>query len=162
MATRLLALRALLAVLALPGSVALLLPWVLVEGMGRRAMPILARAGGALLVAAGGLVLAWCVVDFARVGRGTLAPVDPPSVLVRRGLYRFVRNPMYVGVLTLVVGESLVWGSLAVALWAAVLALAFHVRVVRYEEPVLRATFGREFDDYSRAVPRWLPVRRRV
>ncbi|MCC6849915.1 MAG: isoprenylcysteine carboxylmethyltransferase family protein [Deltaproteobacteria bacterium] len=152
-----LALRALLAVVALPGAATVLVPWLLVRMGGAGAAPFAGRAFGTLLAAVGAIVVGWCVVDFARVGRGTLAPVDPPTVLVRRGLYRLVRNPMYVGVLTVLAGEALAFGSRVIALWALGLAAAFHVRVVRYEEPVLRATFGAAFDEYCRRVPRWLP-----
>jgi protein-S-isoprenylcysteine O-methyltransferase Ste14 len=153
-----LALRALLAFLALPGTATVLVPWFLLRwrGAGVAAGPA-STIAGALVAAAGAVVLGWCVVDFARIGRGTLAPVDPPTVLVRRGLYRVVRNPMYVGVLTLLFGEALLFGSSAIAVWALLLAAAFHARVVRWEEPVLREMFGPAFDEYCRSVPRWLP-----
>lgn len=155
-----LAVRALLAVVALPGMATVAVPWLLVRGDGASAPPLPLRALGAMLVLLGAATVAWCVVDFARIGRGTLAPVDPPTVLVRRGLYRVVRNPMYVGVLTLLAGEALAFGSGSIALWAAALAMAFHVRVVGWEEPVLRATFGAPFEEYVRTVPRWWPVTR--
>lgn len=156
-----LALRALAAVVALPGMATVVVPWMLVHAGGTGAVPIAVRVLGGTLVVLGACTVGWCVADFARIGRGTLAPLDPPTVLVRRGLYRVVRNPMYVGVLTVLVGEALAFGSGTVALWAAALALAFHVRVVRYEEPVLRATFGAGFDEYLRTVPRWWPLARR-
>ncbi|MCC6766648.1 MAG: isoprenylcysteine carboxylmethyltransferase family protein [Deltaproteobacteria bacterium] len=155
-----LALRALLAVVALPGAATVFLPWMLLRMSGADAPPSAARAAGATLIAVGASVVAWCVVDFVRVGRGTLAPIDPPTVLVRRGLYRVVRNPMYVGVLTVLVGEALAFGAWPIAAWAVCLAVGFHARVVRYEEPVLRATFGAAFDEYCRRVPRWLPALR--
>jgi protein-S-isoprenylcysteine O-methyltransferase Ste14 len=132
-------------------------PWALVHWRGAAAVPAGARAMGLATGLVGAAVLLWCVIDFARLGRGTLAPIDPPTVLVRRGLYRVVRNPMYVGVVTLLVGEALLFGSAAIAVWAALLAIAFHLRVLRYEEPVLRRTFGADFDAYCREVPRWLP-----
>lgn len=152
-----LALRALVAFLALPGTATLLVPWLLLRWSGADVVSAPARIAGAIVAAAGAVVLGWCVIDFARVGRGTLAPIDPPTLLVRRGLYRVVRNPMYVGVLTVLVGEALAFGSWAIGLWAAALAIAFHMRVVRWEEPVLRATFGAPFEDYLREVPRWWP-----
>lgn len=154
--------RALLAFLALPGSATMLVPWVLLRwgGIGRVSSPL--RMAGVAVLTLGAGMLFWCVVDFARIGRGTLAPVDPPTVLVRRGLYRVVRNPMYVAVVTILAGEALVFGSWTIAAWAASLAVAFHLRVRRYEEPVLRQTFGAEFDEYCRAVPRWLPRLRRA
>jgi len=152
--------RALLAFLALPGSATLLVPWLLLRWGGDGLVPRWVRLAGAVPLALGVLLLLRCVIDFARVGRGTLAPIDPPRVLVRRGLYRLMRNPMYVAVLTILVGEVLVFASWAIAAWAAVLAVAFHLRVIWYEEPVLRRTFGPAFDDYSRTVPRWIPRRR--
>ena len=152
--------RALLAFLALPGSATLLVPWLLLRWGGDGLVPRWVRLAGAVPLALGVLLLLRCVIDFARVGRGTLAPIDPPRVLVRRGLYRLMRNPMYVAVLTILVGEVLVFASWAIAAWAAVLAVAFHLRVIWYEEPVLRRTFGPAFDDYCRAVPRWIPRRR--
>jgi len=152
--------RALLAFLALPGSATLLVPWLLLRWGGDGLVPRWVRLAGAVPLALGVLLLLRCVIDFARVGRGTLAPIDPPRVLVRRGLYRLMRNPMYVAVLTILVGEVLVFASWAIAAWAAVLAVAFHLRVIWYEEPVLRRTFGPAFDDYCRTVPRWIPRRR--
>ena len=107
-----------------------------------------------------GLGLSLTPADFARVGKGTLAPVDPPRFVVRSGLYRFVRNPMYLAVLTVLVGEVLLLGSLRLIVWEATVALAFHLFVVTYEEPTLRRLFGADFETYCRQVPRWLPMRR--
>ena len=76
------------------------------------------------------------------------------------GPFRWVRNPGYIAVVSLVVGQALLFGSGAVLAYAAFLALAFHLFVVFYEEPTLRAQFGEEYDAYCRAVPRWLPRRR--
>jgi protein-S-isoprenylcysteine O-methyltransferase Ste14 len=101
--------------------------------------------------------LLWCVFDFARVGRGTLAPLDPPKIVVRSGLYRWVRNPMYVSNLFTLLGESLLYQSWAVALWTVVAGLGFHLFVVLYEEPHLARTFGAEYEAYLASVPRWLP-----
>jgi protein-S-isoprenylcysteine O-methyltransferase Ste14 len=116
-----------------------------------------ARFAGAPLIAVGGAGLLWCISDFARIGRGTLAPVDPPSCLVRRGLYAYVRNPMYVSVLVILAGETLLLESLAVLAWLGVAALAFHLFVLLYEEPALQRTFGADYEAYRRAVPRWVP-----
>lgn len=139
----------------------MLVPWMLLRwgGIGRVSSSL--RMVGIAVLTLGAGMLLWCVADFARIGRGTLAPVDPPTVLVRRGLYRVVRNPMYVAVVTILAGEALLFGSWMIAAWAASLAVAFHLRVLRYEEPVLRQTFGAAFDRYCRAVPRWVPRLRR-
>lgn len=132
---------------------------------------ILARAGvarpeamgpgqvvGAAIVVVGGSLALWCVLAFALVGRGTPAPFDPPRRLVRRGPYRFVRNPMYLGALLVLAGASLFFGSLALLAFAAGFAVATHAFVVLYEEPTLRRIFGEEYEEYRRAVRRWLPL----
>jgi protein-S-isoprenylcysteine O-methyltransferase Ste14 len=110
---------------------------------------------GALVV--GPLAVADTMVRFARVGRGTPAPWAPPERFVATGLYRWVRNPMYVGVLLIVLGEGLLLASWPVLAWATLLAAVFHLFVVFVEEPSLRARFGTEYDGYRRRVGRWLP-----
>lgn len=152
---RLLALRSIVSFLLLPGSFGVALPAAIAWRSGRSdaAWP----AVGAALIAAGFAGLVWCVVDFARRGRGTLAPWDPPRRLVVEGLYRFVRNPMYVAVLTLVVGVALAAGSRSCGLYAAGLAVAFHLRVVLYEEPQLARQFPQDWAVYRGAVRRWIP-----
>jgi protein-S-isoprenylcysteine O-methyltransferase Ste14 len=152
-----LAFRAILAAAALPGSLAIVVPWILARGGRWSFEPGALRGLGAVTAALGLAGLVWCIVNFAREGRGTLAPVDPPRFVVRGGLYRYVRNPMYLCVLTLVLGEALAYGSGAVAAYALVVALGFHLFVVLYEEPTLRATFGADYEDYVRRVPRWIP-----
>lgn len=103
-----------------------------------------------------------CAWDFAFHGRGTPAPIDPPKVLVARGPYRVVRNPMYVSVGLVLVGEALLFESLILLVYALLLGLGFHLFVVCYEEPTLRRKFGAAYEEYCRAVPRWIPeVRRR-
>ncbi len=102
-------------------------------------------------------VLLWCVRDFYAIGKGTLAPWDPPKRLVIVGLYRFTRNPMYVGVLGWVSGWSLLAGSPVLAAYAGVLAVCFHLRVIFYEEPTLARQFGNEWTLYCARVNRWLP-----
>lgn len=152
-----LALRAILAAAALPGTFAVVVPWFLARGGRWGFDPGALRWLGALMVLLGAAGLVWCIVDFARLGRGTLAPVDPPRFVVRGGLYRYVRNPMYVCVLTVGLGEALLYGSGAVAAYAVVLALGFHLFVLLYEEPTLREMFGADYEDYLRRVPRWIP-----
>ncbi len=152
-----LALRAILAAAALPGTVGLLVPWLLARSSRSYFEPGALLWLGIALVALGASALVWCIVDFARLGRGTLAPIDPPRFVVRGGLYRYVRNPMYLCVLTLVLGEALLYGSGAVAVYALLLALAFHLFVLLYEEPTLRRMFGADYEEYVRRVPRWIP-----
>jgi len=146
--------RSLLAFLAFPAVVGILAPWLLAASDPARRAP---WAPGIVLVAAGLAGLVWCVRDFHVVGRGTLAPWAPPRRLVVVGLYRFVRNPMYLSVLTLVAGFAAWRASPRTALYAAALAIAFHLRVVLAEEPWLARTFGEEWTAYARAVRRWVP-----
>lgn len=146
--------RVLLAFLALPGLAAFLAPLAIAALDPWRGR---ARPPGLLLVAAGFGVLLWCVRDFYAAGKGTLAPWSPPEHLVRVGLYRFVRNPMYIGVLVLVAGWAIFFMSPLVGGYSLLLAAAFHARVVHYEEPRLAELFGREWDAYSQNTPRWLP-----
>jgi protein-S-isoprenylcysteine O-methyltransferase Ste14 len=147
--------RALLAFLVLPGVVGGLLPLWIVAGDARRGSGSLLL--GVPIALIGLAVLLWCVRDFYVAGKGTLAPWDPPRRLVVVGLYRFVRNPMYVGVLTLVLGWSIAAGSRNLAIYCGVLAVGFHLRTILYEEPRLTALFGADYQRYCDAIPRWIP-----
>jgi protein-S-isoprenylcysteine O-methyltransferase Ste14 len=104
-----------------------------------------------------GLLVA-CIWEFARSGRGTLAPVDPPSHLVVRGLYRYVRNPMYLSVTTIVLGEVLLTRSLGLLIYWAIWFAAVNLFVIAYEEPTLRRQFGASYERYTQAVRRWIPT----
>ena len=149
-------LRALLAFLALPAIVGGVVPWVILRNDHSR------TAGTPLgwpLLFFGASILLWCVRDFYVIGEGTLAPWDPPKKLVTIGLYRFVRNPIYVDVVGFVLGWSLIAGSWRMAGYAAVLAVGFHLRVIFYEEPTLARLFGTEWERYGANVHRWWPRR---
>lgn len=102
-------------------------------------------------------VYLWCAWDFAVTGLGTPAPIDAPRVLVVKGLYRFVRNPMYVGVLSTILGWAIWFASRRTLIYLAGVWLAFHLFVLLFEEPVLRGKFGPSYEDYCRRVHRWLP-----
>ena len=151
-------LRATVSFLVLPGLFAGLVPALIVGAAApnHRTLPI-----GVALLAAGLALLLWCVRDFFVAGRGTLAPWDPPRHLVVVGLYRFVRNPMYLAVLTVVAGWSVLYLSAWLAGYLMLLAAMFHRRVIRHEEPWLQRQFGPEWAAYSAATPRWLPRVRR-
>jgi protein-S-isoprenylcysteine O-methyltransferase Ste14 len=114
-----------------------------------------------LLLFIGASDYAWCLWDFAVTGRGTPAPIDPPKTLVVRGLYRYTRNPMYVGVLTVIGGWALLFASPGLAIYGACVAACFHLFVLFYEEPHLRKTFGDSYEEYCFAVGRWLPPGKR-
>jgi protein-S-isoprenylcysteine O-methyltransferase Ste14 len=154
-------LRSVFFTLLFPGTVTVLLPYLIID----RATVTLDSAWelpqylGFLLVVIGAAVLFWSIVDFAIHGRGTLAPVDPPKKLVVHGPYRYVRNPMYVGVLTVLLGEAAFFGSTSL-LWYAILVLAVFVAVILgYEEPQLREQFGESYARYVGSVRRWIPGR---
>jgi protein-S-isoprenylcysteine O-methyltransferase Ste14 len=148
--------------LTIPGTAIVLVPYLL-TGWNLRP-PFLGieatrSLGGALIVLAAPLFFR-ILAGFVREGRGTPAPIAPTQRLVVGGPFRWVRNPGYVAVVSLVVGQALLFGSGAVLAYAGFLALAFHVFVVLYEEPTLRRQFGAEYDAYCREVPRWVPRRR--
>jgi len=142
-----------------PGSVLFLVPYAIVWAtQAGPAVPFGPFRYGAVVLWLGGMgVLAWCAGAFALKGRGTPAPIDPPKELVAVGLYRFVRNPMYVGALLVLCGQFLWFGSLWVLLYGACVALAFHLFTVLYEEPTLKRKFGDAYITYCETVPRWLP-----
>jgi len=143
-----------------PGSVAVFIPYRIVV----RADPGLVFAPWRLLWSAplfllGAGIYFWCLWNFAVTGRGTPAPIDPPKRLVVRGLYRHVRNPMYLGVLLVVAAWAAVAGSGRVVEYGLGVAVVFHLFVVLVEEPLLRHRFGASYEAYCRAVSRWLPGR---
>ena len=117
--------------------------------------------GAVLLIALGIAGYLWTSLDFAFAGRGTPAPIDPPKELVVRGLYRYVRNPMYISVALVLGGECLLFRSWVLARYLAWCFAIFFLFVLFYEEPVLRSKFGPVYEEYCRDVPRWLPRLRR-
>ncbi len=151
--------RTLLFTLFIPGSVVGLVPWWILRetrGADALALGLLAPLGFAL-IAVGPLVYLPCARDFLRVGRGTPFPLDPPREFVATGLYRWTRNPMYVGFAATLAGEALAFGSWPLALWAASMVLVWHLFVVFHEEPDLRRRFGASYERYCAEVPRWIP-----
>ncbi|HEV8264802.1 MAG TPA: isoprenylcysteine carboxylmethyltransferase family protein [Gemmatimonadales bacterium] len=112
---------------------------------------------GVLCIVLGAVLLGTCIWEFARAGRGTLSPVDPPRELVVRGLYRYVRNPMYLSVTLIVLGELLLTRSRPLLVYWAVWFVAVNLFVIGYEEPTLRRRFGAAYERYTQEVGRWLP-----
>jgi protein-S-isoprenylcysteine O-methyltransferase Ste14 len=145
--------RAILALLMLPGIVAFAVPIIIVN-VTHAAGPF-ARAG-LLELALGSAALLACTRDFYVSGRGTLAPWSPPVTLVRNGLYRWSRNPMYIGVLLIVMGWALGYSSRPLWIYAGMLAVAVQLRVILGEEPYLARTFPDEWKAYRKRVPRWV------
>jgi protein-S-isoprenylcysteine O-methyltransferase Ste14 len=145
--------RAIAAFLALPGMVAYVVPWLL------RPIGAAADPAGIALLAAGSMLLLRCVRDFYVAGRGTLAPWEPPKHLVTIGLYRVSRNPMYVSVVVVLCGWALTFHSRTLAMYAALVTLAFHFRILLFEEPWLARTHGDEWLAYRARVRRWIGCR---
>ncbi len=142
-----------------PGTVAGLVPWWLTGW--RLGQPLAAsvplRVLGALLVVAGTGVLVHAFVRFVAEGLGTPAPVAPTEHLVVGGLYRYVRNPMYLAVVAAILGQALLLWQPVLVPYAAVVAVAFIVFVLGYEQPTLQRQFGMQYEAYRRAVPAWWP-----
>lgn len=113
---------------------------------------------GIVLAILGGALAIWCILAFATLGRGTPAPFDPPRLLVVRGPYRYLRNPMYLGAAVALAGASLFYESIELAGFTILFLLMVHGFVVLYEEPVLRRQFGADYDDYCARVRRWKPA----
>jgi protein-S-isoprenylcysteine O-methyltransferase Ste14 len=149
--------RAALATLLLPGTVTLLVPYLLLRQSGVTEWPRVSALGVLAIVAgaAGFALLLHSIWAFAYHGRGTLAPLDPTRELVVKGMYRYTRNPMYTGVVVVLLSEALLFGSRGLLLYAVMAFLWFHLFVLFYEEPRLRAQFGDSFSEYVKKVPRW-------
>lgn len=151
------AFRSLLFLVLVPGTVMGFIPYAIsrtdVELLSTGAFRFLA----VLLWLAGGAGMLWCFWNFTISGRGTPAPIDPPKELVAVGLYRYVRNPMYVSGIIALLGWTL-WSPSIPLIVAPILFLAAtHTFVTLYEEPTLRVKFGAAYEDYLRRVPRWIP-----
>ena len=142
-----------------PGTLTILLPYAFT---GFQLGPAFLESGalrlvGAVLAALGFVPLIESFLRFALKGLGTPAPIAPPTKLVVSGFYRYVRNPMYVGVTITVIGEALLFGSRTLLWEALFVALGFHAFVLAFEEPTLKGQFGAEYETYRSNVPRWLP-----
>jgi protein-S-isoprenylcysteine O-methyltransferase Ste14 len=157
---RMLWLRTILFTLLVPGTVLGLVPFALAASTkGLRIDLGTAHLMGLTLLLPGIAIIISCFIDFVRRGRGTPAPYDPPRRLVVGGLYTYVRNPQYVGVILVAVGEAILCGRMLLFGYAAFLAVGYHLFVWCYEEPTLRRKFGEEYVQYCAAVSRWLPHR---
>lgn len=158
---RTLLLRSLLFTVAVPGAVVAWLPLAFILPPSPLATITWTPAAYAalLLLCVGIAVLLWCIVDFMVVGRGTLAPVDPPALLVHNGLYRYVRNPMYLGALLVLLGEVALFRSAPLLTYTVVWFAFVNLFVMFVEEPGLRRRFDGAYDEYCRRVGRWWPRR---
>jgi len=145
--------RAVVAFLALPGVVAVAVPVTIGFHAHYRPRYI---PFAIVLLTGGTFLLLWCVREFYVRGRGTLAPWAPPQRLVTTGPYRFSRNPMYLGVITILLGWSALWASPVLVAYAGAVLCAFHLRVILSEEPWALHQFGAEWRAYAARVPRWM------
>jgi len=145
--------------LLVPGSVVGLFPFLLLSnGLEVLSLdPGWLGYPGIIPMAAGVALYLWSARDFVVLGRGTPAPIDPPKSLVICGPYRFVRNPMYLGGLLVLAGESVLLGSVTIAIYTLFVWLVFHLFVLLYEEPHLKKVFGGDYERYRESVPRWCP-----
>ena len=138
-----------------PGTAAFLIPWLIVGG--KRTDLGFMTLVSTLFFILGSAIYFWCLWDFATVGRGTPAPIDAPKKLVTRGLYQYSRNPMYIGVLILILAWATSFKAVILLVYMLIVGLAFHTFVILYEEPHLRKLFGESYFNYCARVPRWLP-----
>ena len=143
--------------IVVPGTVGGYVPQTLKGHGGRLPVPFVWI--GISLILCGAAIYLWCAWDFAVKGLGTPAPIDAPRVLVVNGLYRFTRNPMYLGVFSAIEGQALYYHAMHIAVYGCIMLTIAYVFVVLYEEPHLRRRFGAQYEGYCRRVPRWL-VRR--
>ncbi|MCK5096583.1 MAG: isoprenylcysteine carboxylmethyltransferase family protein [Desulfobacteraceae bacterium] len=141
-----------------PGSVIFFIPYFILSFFGSSN---LIKAGdlqyfGILPIIAGSIVSLWCSFDFIFIGKGTPVPTDPPKKLVVFGLYRFVRNPMYIGILILLFGEAVLFKSFILIYYTTFIFCLFQIFIIGFEEPSLHAQFGKEYEEYCNSVPRWI------
>jgi protein-S-isoprenylcysteine O-methyltransferase Ste14 len=158
-------LRHLASIVLLPFVVTVVVPWALLTSRRPRAplwpsgsgAELIVRIAGVPILLVGLMLFIWCVLLFARVGQGTLAPWDPTRRLVAVGPYRYMRNPMITGVATILAGEALLTGSRSIAIWLALFVVVNHLYFLTVEEPGLARRFGADYEAYRLHVPRWIP-----
>ncbi len=142
-----------------PGIVAGLLPYLLLKYEGKTFVPHIWQIWqifGFILILVGIIILIICILMFAFKGKGTLSPIDPTRKLVFTGLYKYSRNPMYVGVLLLLFGEAIFTKSLLLILYSIIIFICFHLFIIFHEEPRLNRDFSDEYKEYCQKVRRWL------
>ena len=150
------ALRSLLFLIVAPGMVAGYIPLALMRRGSQIELGLFSYLAFPFWLI-GSVILLWSFWNFLIQGRGTPAPIDPPKELVATGFYRYVRNPMYVGVLAIIIGHFLWFGYWNLLIYAMIVFIGFNTFVTFYEEPTLKRKFGASYEDYLKRVPRWIP-----
>ena len=140
-----------------PGTVGGLIPWLITGWFLIPGWPTALRVVGVVVIVVGLALLVAAFAQFVYEGRGTPAPVAPTERLVVHGLYRFVRNPMYLAVGAVIIGQAVLFPSLGLLIWVAVFVVAVVIFVKVYEEPTLRRRYGDQYAAYCAAVPGWRP-----
>jgi protein-S-isoprenylcysteine O-methyltransferase Ste14 len=145
--------------LLLPGVFLVLIPCFLLSSFGDRFAVEIGRIRtiGLIPMLFGVFMYIRCAWSFASLGKGTPVPIDPPKKLVVQGMYKYSRNPMYIGALFILIGEAFFFASLLHSIYTVLMFICFHLFVVVYEEPALRSKFGDSYRKYCDSVPRWIP-----
>lgn len=151
-----LTLRSLLA-LVVPFVLVILFPFWLLQNFPVSSPSLFVQIPSTFLFVSGFSLAAWCLLLFFNVGRGTIMPWDPTRKLVAVGPYQYMRNPMISGVIAMLAGEALFFGSLAIGILAVIFFLINHVYFIYSEEPGLEKRFGESYREYKKRVPRWIP-----
>ena len=141
-----------------PGVVVGLMPYLILRYSGREIVPAswgMTHFTGTALMIVGVIIAGSCILRFANEGKGTISPLDPTKRLVNHGLYKYSRNPMYLGAITLVIGEAVFWWSLALAIYSVVVFVGFNLFIILHEEPRCRRDFGDEYAEYCHRTRRW-------
>ena len=154
-----LSLKSAVATIVVPGTACFLLPYLILTRAHVQLTSSLSLVQGIAIVLAGlGIyMVVWVSTAFVRQGKGTPIPIIPPTRLVISGFYRFVRNPMYVGALLIILAEAVYFRSAALILYALAVWTALHVAILTFEEPQLKKRFGADYELYQKSVPRWIP-----
>ena len=150
------ALKSIIFFILAPGMVAGYIPFALLRIGSQAQSGFLSYLAFPLWVT-GIATLIWCFWDFVQKGKGTPAPIDPPKELVVSGLYNYVRNPMYVGIILILIGHFVWFGFWSLVAYAVIVFIAFSTFVIFYEEPNLKKRFGAAYEEYCQRVPRWIP-----
>jgi protein-S-isoprenylcysteine O-methyltransferase Ste14 len=151
-------LKSILITISMPGVGIILLPYLILKASGGFNWPAISIVN--IIAFIFGLfslfLLLQCIWGFAAYGKGTLAPIDPPKHLVVGGFYKYTRNPMYLGVIGVLVSEAVLFRSMDILIYLFIYGIIFNLLVIFYEEPKLRAQFGESYKEYCQGVPRWL------